>query len=65
MHCDRWAEVTELVESTEDPNDRADQEMMRDVEFPESWISPVDDREDPDAWWRRLAAQIQLPDAAD
>jgi hypothetical protein len=62
MHA-RWTELTKLDANTEDPVDRADQ-MMKEREFPETWCSPPGDGEDPESWWRRLAAQIQLPDAA-
>ncbi len=45
--------------------DRADHEVMRQTEYPESWVSPPSDFEDLEMWWQALRAQVQLPDAAD
>jgi len=62
---ERLASLKELWVSTEDPNDRADHEMMLEGHFPGSTISPLDDRGDAEACLEHLAARAQMPDAAD
>ena len=65
MNDERPAFLRELWVSTEDPNDRADQEKMLEREYPGSTISPLDDHCDGAYGLEHLAARVQMPDAAD
>jgi hypothetical protein len=65
MQCDRWTELSESVESIEDPFNHIDGDTMLEMASRGTRNSALGDFDDLGAWWQTLRAQVQLPGAAD